>query len=156
MKKMTLLFMLALAALLAACASSAPEFRPQPPETDPALSGTWTIRSAELGGKSIPFPPNFELTVRGNRYTSGLKDAPPSATDVGKLVLFGDELEGQPRRLDVVNESGPNQTKRFPAIYRVISAREVEYCYDLAGRDRPREFVSPAGTMVFRVTYVRK
>ena len=64
-------------------------------------------------------------------------------------------LDTQAAPIDIVGEDGPNQGKRFPAIYR-LNARELEMCIDLAGEARPTEFVSREGTLLVRVTYTRK
>jgi uncharacterized protein (TIGR03067 family) len=144
-KLLTLLTLL----LLTAC--TAPEFRKQEAVFDTDINGTWVVKRAELGGKNLPMPPGFELTIEYNRYTAGV----PSPNDRGKLLFFGDELAGEPRRLDVIGEDGPNKGKRYPAIYR-LNGRELEICYDLSEQDRPRDFVSREGTKLFRVTYARK
>ncbi len=133
--------------LLTACAD--PILRPPPPNVDTEIQGTWLAKKAELAGKNFPLPPTFVLIIEGNRYSAG------APNDFGKLVFFGDELAGQPRRMDVVGEEGPNKGKRYPAIYR-LNGRELEICYDLSGKDRPTDFVSREGTMVLRVSYARK
>ncbi len=135
--------------LVASCAT--PEFRERESVTDTNLNGTWLIRKAELGGRNFPVPPGFELQINGTKYRAGV--SPQS--DRGKIILFGDELAGQAARMDVVGEDGPNKGKRFPAIYR-FNGRELEICYDLSEKERPGEFVSKPGTMLFRVTYYRK
>ena len=139
--------------LLASCAT--PEFRERDAVIDAALDGTWRISKAELGGKNFSVPAEFELQIAGNKYRAGsvANAAPPG--DRGKLILFGDELAGEAARIDVVGEDGPNKGKRYPAIYR-FNGRELEICYDLSEKQRPREFVSLDGTMLLRVTYRRK
>ena len=134
---------------VASCAT--PELRERESVTDTNLNGTWLIRKAELGGKNFPVPPAFELQINGTEYRAGV--SPQS--DRGKIVLFGDELAGQAARMDVVGEDGPNKGNRFPAIYR-FNGRELEICFDLSEKERPAEFVSREGTMLMRVTYVRK
>ena len=132
-------------------ACSTPQHR-QPPVTDAELNGTWSIRKAELGGKNFSFP-GFELQIQGTQYRAGAG----TLNDQGKLVFFGDELQGENKRLDVVGESGPNAGKRYPAIYRLLAnGREMEICYNLLQTDRPNEFVSREGTMLLRITYARK
>jgi uncharacterized protein (TIGR03067 family) len=120
--------------------------------TDSALRGIWVPKSAELGGKPFTFPPNFELRIEGARYSVG-----PAGDyiDRGRIELFGDELEGQARRLDTVGEVGPNKGKRISALYRTVG-RELEVVYDLSGANRPTDFVSTPGTQILRVTYARK
>ncbi len=143
--------LLSLLTFLILTACSAPEFRKQEAVFDTDLNGSWVVKRAEMGGKPLPMPPGFTLTIDYNRYTAG----GASPNDRGKLVFFGDELAGEPRRLDVIGEDGPNKGKRYPAIYR-LNGRELEICYDLSEKERPRDFTSREGTMLFRVTYSRK
>lgn len=140
-----------LAILLTACGS--PPYRP-PAVTDSDLNGTWLIRKAELGGKSLPMP-GFALIINGTEYRAGAVANGGAPNDRGTLVLFGDEVAGEARRIDVIGLEGPNKGKRYPAIYR-FSGRELEICYDLAEKDRPTDFVSREGTRVLRVTYSKK
>ena len=124
---------------------------------DTTLIGRWVVRNADLGGKPFFLPSGLELKINGTEY--GIRDInkSPSYVDVGTLVFFGDELAGEPRRLDVIGKEGPNKGKRIPAIYRVsMSGREFEICYDLGEKERPTDFVSREGTQWLRVSYVRK
>ncbi len=142
--------------LLAGC--TAPEFRTREAVTDTRLDGVWLIKKAELAGKNLPMPPNFELHISGTQYRAGVvaNGAPPN--DRGKLILFGDELAGQAARMDVVGEEGPNKGKRYPAIYRFTgnAGRELDICYDLSEAERPSEFATREGTKLLRVTYSKK
>jgi len=148
------IFLTALLALLLTACSSAP---PRPVAvTDTDLNGTWVLRKAELGGKDFKAP-GFELTINGTKWSAGITANGAAPNDFGTLVLFGDELGGEARRVDVIGTEGPNKGKRYPAIYRLFShERELEVCYDLSGQDRPSEFVSREGTMLFRVRYTKK
>ena len=124
---------------------------------DTTLIGSWVVRNADLGGKPFFLPSGLELKINGTEY--GIRDINKSSSyvDVGTLVFFGDELAGEPRRLDVIGKEGPNKGKRIPAIYRVsMSGREFEICYDLGEKERPTDFVSREGTQWLRVSYVRK
>jgi uncharacterized protein (TIGR03067 family) len=125
---------------------------PPKPVVDADINGSWTVKSADLSGKKFDLPAGFELRIEGDRYATGVSG---SYNDRGRIVLFGDELAGQARRLDVVGEVGMNKGKRFPALYRMVG-RDLEIVYDLAGMTRPTDFVSREGTMWFRVTYQRK
>ena len=146
--------LLAIALLLVSCANHH-GLRPPLPQTDHAIDGTWIIKSAEFSGKPFAAPSGFGLKINGNAYGAGV----PPYSDRGSLVFFGDELAGEPGRLDVLGEDGPNKGKRYPAIYRLVpgtGGRELEICYDLSGNERPREFVSREQSLQFRVTYGRK
>ncbi|MBL8519826.1 MAG: hypothetical protein JNK75_04060 [Betaproteobacteria bacterium] len=134
--------------LLAGCV--APPLKPAAPVTDDRVNGTWEIRAAELAGKDFKAP-GFILEIADNRYRGGT----PPTLDSGSIVLYGDEVAGEARRMDVLGESGPNKGRRMMAIYRFVG-RDLEACYDLSGKDRPQSFESKPGTMLFRVTYKRK
>jgi uncharacterized protein (TIGR03067 family) len=157
------LLLAALVALVAGCAADtskpptsilgeAPRSQAQSPMIDSDLNGLWMIVSAEMAGKPMQLPPDFELKITDDRYGSGI---PSGYSDRGRIVLFGDELAGQARRMDVVSEVGVNKGKRFPALYRMVG-RNLEVVYDMSGMNRPTEFVSREGTQLFRVTYRKK
>ncbi|MCA2997253.1 MAG: hypothetical protein ING75_01495 [Rhodocyclaceae bacterium] len=120
--------------------------------TDPLLNGVWMMKTAELGGKPFSFAPDFELRIGGNRYGVGLAG---NYYDRGRIELFGDELAGQPRRLDTVGEVGPNKAKRISALYRLVG-RDLEIIYDLSGANRPVDFVSRPDSQLLRVLYTKK
>ena len=161
-RRVTLLAVVAVLSVLSACAGR-PErpvsilgepvrSGPREPLTDAVLNGIWIPRSAELGGKPFTFAADFEMRIGDARYGVG---TPSNYYDRGRVELFGDELAGQPRRLDMVGEVGPNKGKRFSALYRMVG-RDLEIIYDLSGANRPADFVSRDGTQLWRVTYSRK
>ena len=124
---------------------------------DTALVGSWTVKNADLSGRPFSLPPAFELKINGAEYGTRDLSSGSRYIDVGTLFFFGDELAGEPRRMDVLGKEGPNKGKRIPAIYRVsANGREFEICYDLDAKERPTDFVSRDGTMWLRVSYVRK
>ncbi len=122
------------------------------PIVDNDLAGLWSVKNAEMAGKPLVMPPDFELRITDNRYGTGISS---SYADRGRIELFGDELAGQARRMDVIGEVGPNKGKRFSALYRMVG-RDLEIVYDLSGDNRPTDFVSREGTKLFRVTYKKK
>lgn len=148
--------------LLAGCATTPVREPARVAISDATLNGTWIVKQAEFAGRSLPVPPGIELQINGNQYyvTSLTNRALPS--DRGSIVVFIDGSAGQTGHIDVVGEDGPNQGKRFPTIYRFVGGvgsvneRELEMCYDLSGKVRPTEFVSPDGTLLLRVTYMKK
>jgi uncharacterized protein (TIGR03067 family) len=122
------------------------------PVVDAELNGLWGVRSADTAGKPMAMPPGLELRIVEDRYATGISG---SYNDRGRIELFGDELAGQLRRMDVVGEVGMNKGKRFSAIYRMVG-RDLEIIYDLSGNGRPTDFISREGTQHMRVTYQRK
>lgn len=117
---------------------------------DREIEGAWMMASGELGGKPFAIP-GFVLTIKGDTYTAG--GEPPN--DRGSLVYHHRQSANAHAGLDVIGVDGPNKGKRIPAIYRLVDGK-LEICYDLSQVARPAEFASPAGTMLFRVTYSRK
>jgi uncharacterized protein (TIGR03067 family) len=122
------------------------------PEVDNDLQGIWVVKSATMAGQSFVLPPGFELNIAGAEYATGL---PSRYADRGRLIIFGDELAGQPRRMDINGVDGPNKGKRIPALYRLIG-RELHIIYDLSAMNRPVDFVSNTENKHFYVIYKRK
>ena len=153
------LFLIAAAVLLASCAT-VPVFEPaRVAISDVSLNGTWIVKQAEFAGRSLPVPPGIELQINGNQYSVASLTNRALPSDRGSIVVFVDGSAGKTGHVDVVGEDGPNQGKRFPAIYRFVgnlNERELEMCYDLSGKLRPTEFASPDGTLLLRVTYIGK
>lgn len=139
--------------LLASCALA-----PSPPPLA-ALDGIWLIKSAEFAGQDLPVQAGMELTMVGAKYRVGSISNAAMPSDSGRVVLIANSPVDGALALDVIGEDGPNQGKRFPAIYRFINGsngRELEMCYDLGEKDRPTAFVSRKDTLLLRVTYVKK
>jgi uncharacterized protein (TIGR03067 family) len=139
--------------LLASCAV-APK---SPTLTD--LNGIWRITSAEFAGQDLPVQAGFELQISGAQYRVASVSNAAMPSDSGKVELIVGRPVNGVMALDVIGEDGPNQGKRFPAIYRFIDGsdgRALEMCYDLAEKDRPTAFVSPKGTLLLRVSYAKK
>ena len=153
------LFLIAAAVLLAGCAAAPVREPARVAISDASLNGTWIVKQAEFAGRSLPVPPGIELQINGNQYSVASLTNRALPSDRGSIVVFSDAAAGKTGHVDVVGEDGPNQGKRFPAIYRFMSGaseRELEMCYDLSGKVRPTEFASPDGTLLLRVTYVGK
>jgi len=142
-------------AFLTACGTPS-GLRTVEPIIDTELTGTWVMRKAEFSGKDFP-PSGIELQIAGDRYRIYSVSDSAFPADRGRLVIFGDELVGQARRLDAIGEAGPNEGKRFHSVYRLsANGRQLEVCYDLSQQERPTEFVSREGTQTFRATYSKK
>ena len=116
------------------------------------LEGTWILVAAELGGQKLP--------------DEGLKDA-AAGDAAGKLILTDGRYTFQndqgtyklgpadkPKTMDINGTHGPNQGKTFLAIYE-LTGDSLRICYDLAGKMRPSEFTTKAGTLQFLAFYKR-
>jgi uncharacterized protein (TIGR03067 family) len=110
-----------------------------------ALNGRWIATDAELGGVRLPGEVLSELTLhlKAGRFVFG--------NDSGIIAV---DLDHRPHALDVVATAGPNYGRFVPAIFEQAGGM-LRVCYDLSGRERPREFRAPLGTRRFLVTYRR-
>src|SRR5262249_47443277 len=128
---------LAMAILVSAARSDAPKGGDGDAK---AIQGTWLMDSGELGGRT--FPPEIAKSIR------------LVLTD-GKYVLTGAEQPDEgtvkmdpaktPKEFDIVGTKGPNMGKTFPAIYE-LKGDTLRVCYDLSGKEHPKEFKSTPGT----------
>jgi uncharacterized protein (TIGR03067 family) len=115
-----------------------------------AVQGTWLPSAAELGGK--PFPDEvrktIKLVIKDGRYTVTVG----KQADRGTVKL---NPAAKPKALDITGTDGPNKGKTILAIYE-LDGDTLRICYDLGGKNRPREFKTREGTQLFLVTYKRE
>lgn len=122
----------------------------EPPKDLDLMQGTWVIQSAELSGN--PFPPelskSIQLKIEGDNYV---------VTSMGKADKGTCKLNPTvtPKTLEMTGVEGPNAGKTILAIYEVKEG-ELKVCYDLSGKEFPKEFKSVNGTLLFLVTYTRE
>ena len=109
------------------------------------IEGTWIPVSFEVGGQKLPDATfkDAKLVMTDGHYTY--------QNDHGTYKLITSE---KPRGIDVTGVEGPNQGKTFPAIYE-LRGDTLKICYDLAGKTRPTEFATQAGTRQFLASYKR-
>ena len=115
--------------------------------------GIWKPKGAVLGGVFLP-PPAVEaitLNIEKGRYEVTVKGEEHS--DAGTFTL--DETV-TPKRMTIKSESGPNKGKTFLAIYEIKSADAMRVCYDLSGKQFPKEFKAPKDTELYLVGYRRQ
>ena len=110
-----------------------------------ALTGTWKIEKATLGGQDMSESlKTFVLTIEEGKYKL--------LTDAGTLAI---EPDKKPKAMTIKGTDGPNKGKTFPAIYE-IDKDTLTICYDLSGKETPAAFESKSGTKLFLVTYKRE
>ena len=113
-------------------------------EDSKMIEGNWIIITAELGGQRLDETlKDTRLIMADGRYTY--------QNDQGTYKLAPSE---KPKAMDITGKDGPNQGKTFLAIYE-LTGDTLRICYDLAGKTRPSEFTTKAGTKQFLVTYKR-
>jgi uncharacterized protein (TIGR03067 family) len=118
-------------------------------KADPALDGTWQIKSAELAGKKFPAQAGgtpMKLTLKQGTYEFQA-ESPDRGT-----VTYHDSAK--PKQMDIKGVEGPNAGKTFLAIYE-LSGDDLKVCYDLSGKSYPTEFKTMPNTQLFLVTYQR-
>lgn len=115
-------------------------------EDSKMIEGSWVIVEAELGGQKLPDEgiKGIKLILQEGRYRL--------QNDQGEYKLNPAE---KIKAMDIVGREGPNEGKSFLAIYELKGDR-LRICYDLAGKTRPKEFKTEAGTQQFLVTYRRE
>jgi uncharacterized protein (TIGR03067 family) len=111
------------------------------------VQGTWKPQSVELGGVQLPAAvfANWRLELSKGKYTLTGTESP----DTGTYTVDGTT---KPKSMDVHGGDGPNKGKTFPCIYE-LEGDTIRICYDLAGKERPKEFKTARGTKRYLVTY---
>jgi len=61
-----------------------------------------------------------------------------------------------PKRMTITSTDGPNKGKTFLAIFEHKDAVSMRVCYDLSGKEFPKEFAAPKGTQLYLVGYRRQ
>lgn len=122
----------------------------EPPTDLEMMQGTWVIQSAELSGNPFPadLSKSIQLKIEGDNYI---------VTSMGKSDKGTCKLNpaALPKTLELTGVEGPNTGKTILAIYEVKEG-ELKVCYDLSGKEFPKEFKTVNGTLLFLVTYTRE
>jgi len=118
---------------------------------DDSLDGTWLPSSAELGGTKFPdeVRKSLKLVIKDDKYTVTVEK---QGTDEGTVKLMP---SASPKAMDITGSKGPNKGKTYLAIYE-HKGDTLRICYDLSGKNRPTEFKSKEGTLLFLVEYKRQ
>lgn len=114
-----------------------------------ALEGTWQAQSGEFGGQKFPdeILKATKLEVKAGNYSVTVgKDNDKGTTKV--------DSSKSPKEMDITGTDGPNKGKTFLAIYE-LDGDTLKVCYDLSGKERPKEFKTESGTLTFMVVYKR-
>jgi micrococcal nuclease len=110
--------------------------------------GTWHPVTAVLGGQEFPKAvlDSIVLKLTGDQYSVTVNGTP----DKGTCVVDGSTT---PHRMTITGKVGPNQGKTLLAIFEVTDSAILRVCYDLTGKEFPKEFKAPVGTMHYLVEY---
>jgi uncharacterized protein (TIGR03067 family) len=114
------------------------------------MNGTWLPSEAELDGEKLPEKlfKSIKLVVKDEKYTVTVGEQ----VDEGTVTL---DLESDPTGMEIKGTKGPNEGKTIPAIYE-LKDDVLKVCYNLEGKDRPKEFKTTAGSKFYMVTYKKE
>jgi uncharacterized protein (TIGR03067 family) len=136
---------------LLVCMGSAWSDNPKSGENDSkAILGSWQMISGELAGNAFPeeVAKSVRLVLSDGKYVVTVGKNPDEGTT--KIDPTKD-----PKTLDILGVKGPNQSKTILAIYE-LKGDTLRVCYDLGGKERPKEFKSKPDTKLFLATYHRE
>ena len=119
----------------------------------PTNQGVWRPIAAVMGGMRLPGESLKAITLRvtGENYEVTIEGE--KEPDKGTCIL---DTTTAPKRMTIKSTEGPNRGKTFLAIYEMKNAVSMRVCYDLSGKDFPKEFKAPKGTSLYLVGYRRQ
>lgn len=144
--KLALIFMLACHAFLVSGAE-------QPKAELRKPNGVWKPIAAVLGGVRLPKASLNAITVRIQGAAYEVTVLGEKEPDQGTSTL---DESTTPKRMTITSTNGPNRGKTFLAIYEMKDDRSLRVCYDLSGKQFPKEFKAPKGTELYLVGYRRQ
>lgn len=109
-------------------------------ETLRALEGTWEFTSLEIEGNTMP-PAALtasRLLIDGDRFRT---ESPEAAYE----GVFNIRVEAEPNEIDIEFIAGPEAGNWNYGIFR-LDGDKVEFCLDVNGKSRPKEFRSRPGS----------
>jgi uncharacterized protein (TIGR03067 family) len=110
------------------------------------LNGEWSVASMEMMGKPMPAEAvkNIRLINKDGEYT--LK---AESEDKGTVTV---DATKSPKQMTIKGVEGVNKGKTFLAIYE-LKEDELKVCYDLSGKEFPKEFKTEAGKLLMLAVY---
>ncbi len=85
---------------------------------------------------------NYEVTIAGGKES-----------DQGTCTL---DTTTSPKRMTIKSTAGPGRGKTILAIYEMKDPNLMRVCYELTGKEFPKEFQAPKGTKLYLVDYQRQ
>lgn len=110
------------------------------------LNGEWSMASMEIMGKAAP-EAGFKNTRLINK--DGEYHVKAESDDKGTVSV---DATKTPKQMTIKGTEGPNKGKTLLAIYE-LSGDELKVCYDLSGKEFPKEFKSEAGKLLMYAVY---
>ena len=114
------------------------------------MQGRWKPIAAVLGGVKLEKPDLDAITVTIKEDAYEVFVAVENRTDKGTFTI--DETT-TPKRITIKGVSGPNKGKTIYGIFEIKDANAMRVCYDMSGKDFPKEFRAPKGTQNYLAGY---
>lgn len=115
--------------------------------------GVWKPIAAAMNGRRLPGEAVKLITLKidGDAYEVTVEGE--EKIDRGTVKL---DTSTRPRRMTITGTDGPNKGKTILAIYEKKDAVSMRVCYDLSGKEFPKEFKAPQGSALYLVGYRRQ
>jgi uncharacterized protein (TIGR03067 family) len=122
-------------------------------DAKPPHEGVWKAIAAVLGGVRLPDQAvtGITLKVEGDHYEVTVQGE--EHPDKGTCKL---DTTTTPKRMTITSTDGANKGKTFLAIFEMKDAESLRVCYDLSGKEFPKEFKAPKDSPLFLVGYRRQ
>lgn len=112
--------------------------------------GIWKPKGALLDGVFLPPPSLKAITLVVKKGTYRVTIEGEEEPDEGTFEV---DTSVSPKRMTIKSNSGPNKGKTFLAIYEMKNEISMRVCYDLSGKEFPKEFKAPKGSGRYLVGY---
>ena len=145
MKKHVEVLLLAVSSLICATNSAAETSMDQLIDTDyQRLSGTWILSSGIVDGQPVPeeIRKKTRLITTRDKFTLST-GAQTGTSEDGTFTI---DPTKNPKTVDSVQGSGPDKGKTILGIYEIIDDNHKRACWAPAGKPRPTDFTSTAGS----------
>jgi uncharacterized protein (TIGR03067 family) len=113
------------------------------------LQGLWAPQTMTLGGNDLPEEIRKMITLEIKDKNYIVKAG--GQNDEGTLTI---STSAKPLTMEITGTNGPNKGKTYRAIYK-LDGDTLTICYDLAGKEYPKDFTSTKKSMQFLVVYQR-
>ncbi len=115
--------------------------------------GVWKPIAASLNGQRLPKEEldKITVTIQGDNYLVTVE-----GEDHDDKGTFTVDTGVKPHTMTIKSHEGPNKGKTFLAIFEHKHSDAMRVCYDLSGKEFPKEFRTKKGSSYYVVGYRRK
>jgi uncharacterized protein (TIGR03067 family) len=115
------------------------------------IEGAWVPVAANVAGRELVIN---DLRVKYLVLDAGgysIVDRTNQIVDSGEYLV---DDAASPQTMDIVGREGPNAGRTMLAIYQ-LDADRLTVCYDLDGKERPRDMQPRDDKLLLSITYTR-